>query len=73
VSGSEFPQCALGRSVDEVSNGLADDLVALGFALPSVYKGFLLARPMLAEDVPFRPLDPWPWAEFFQGVAVPVA
>ncbi len=36
-------------------------------------QGFLLARPMLAEDVPFRPLDPWPWAEFFQGVAVPVA
>ncbi|MCW2715807.1 MAG: GGDEF-domain containing protein [Frankiales bacterium] len=32
-----FPGCAAGLSVDEACNGLADDLVALGFSLPSIY------------------------------------
>ncbi len=32
-----FPGCTAGLTVDEACNGLADDLVALGFSLPSIY------------------------------------
>ena len=34
---SGFPRCAAATTVDEACNGLADDLLALGYDLPSVY------------------------------------
>lgn len=37
VDSLSFPGCAAGLTVDGACEGLADDLLALGFALPSVY------------------------------------
>ena len=33
----DFPRCRAGATVEDICNGLADDLVGLGYDLPSVY------------------------------------
>lgn len=37
ASDAPFPRCSRARDVQAACEGLADDLVALGFDLPSVY------------------------------------